>query len=62
MPVLCLAAGGRCYMELKLQIRSGCEQRACHCASIGLTAHFVAVPLGYEFLKFTGALYLLWLA
>lgn len=32
------------------------------CASIGLTALFMAVPLGYEILKFAGALYLLWLA
>ena len=32
------------------------------CASIGLTALFMAVPLGYELLKFAGAVYLLWLA
>ncbi len=32
------------------------------CASIGLTALFMAVPLGYELLKFGGALYLGWLA
>jgi threonine/homoserine/homoserine lactone efflux protein len=32
------------------------------CAAIGLTALFMAVPLGYEILKFAGALYLLWLA
>lgn len=32
------------------------------CASVGLTALFMAVPLGYEVLKFAGALYLLWLA
>lgn len=32
------------------------------CASIGLTALFLAVPLGYELLKFAGAVYLLWLA
>lgn len=32
------------------------------CASIGLTALFMAVPLGYELLKFSGAVYLLWLA
>jgi threonine/homoserine/homoserine lactone efflux protein len=32
------------------------------CASIGLTALFMAVPLGYELLKFAGAIYLLWLA
>ena len=32
------------------------------CASIGLTALFMAVPLGYEILKFGGAIYLLWLA
>ncbi len=32
------------------------------CASIGLTALFMVVPLGYELLKFTGAMYLLWLA
>ena len=32
------------------------------CAAVGLTALFIAVPLGYELLKFTGALYLLWLA
>ena len=31
-------------------------------AAIGLTALFMAVPLGYEILKFAGALYLLWLA
>jgi threonine/homoserine/homoserine lactone efflux protein len=31
-------------------------------AAIGLTALFMAVPLGYEVLKFVGALYLLWLA
>lgn len=32
------------------------------CAAIGLTALFMAVPLGYELLKLAGALYLLWLA
>jgi threonine/homoserine/homoserine lactone efflux protein len=32
------------------------------CASIGLTALFMAIPLGYELLKFAGAIYLLWLA
>ncbi len=32
------------------------------CAAVGLTALFMAVPLGYEILKFAGALYLLWLA
>ena len=32
------------------------------CASVGLTALFMAVPLGYEVLKFAGALYLLWMA
>ena len=32
------------------------------CASIGLTALFMAVPLGYEILKVAGAIYLLWLA
>jgi threonine/homoserine/homoserine lactone efflux protein len=32
------------------------------CAAIGLTALFMAVPMGYELLKFAGALYLLWLA
>lgn len=32
------------------------------CASVGLTALFMAVPLGYELLKLAGALYLLWLA
>ena len=32
------------------------------CAAIGLTALFMAVPLGYELLKFVGAMYLLWLA
>jgi threonine/homoserine/homoserine lactone efflux protein len=32
------------------------------CASIGLTALFMAVPLGYEILKFAGAMYLFWLA
>ncbi|WOB07783.1 LysE family translocator [Piscinibacter gummiphilus] len=32
------------------------------CAAVGLTALFLAVPLGYELLKFAGALYLLWLA
>lgn len=32
------------------------------CATVGLTALFMAVPLGYELLKFAGALYLLWLA
>jgi len=31
-------------------------------AAIGLTALFLAVPLAYEALKWTGALYLLWLA
>lgn len=31
-------------------------------AAIGLTALFMAVPLGYELLKFAGAVYLLWLA
>lgn len=31
-------------------------------AAIGLTALFMAVPLGYELLKFAGAFYLLWLA
>jgi threonine/homoserine/homoserine lactone efflux protein len=32
------------------------------CAAFGLTALFMAVPLGYELLKLTGAIYLLWLA
>lgn len=32
------------------------------CASVGVTALFLAVPLGYEALKLAGALYLLWLA
>lgn len=32
------------------------------CAAAGLTALFMAVPLGYEVLKFAGALYLLWMA
>lgn len=32
------------------------------CASLGLTALFMAVPLGYEALKVAGAAYLLWLA
>ncbi|MCE4553482.1 LysE family translocator [Roseateles cellulosilyticus] len=32
------------------------------CAALGLTALFLAVPLGYEVLKFAGGLYLLWLA
>jgi threonine/homoserine/homoserine lactone efflux protein len=31
-------------------------------AAIGLTALFMAIPLGYELLKVAGALYLLWLA
>jgi threonine/homoserine/homoserine lactone efflux protein len=31
-------------------------------AAIGLTALFMAVPLGYEMLKWAGAIYLLWLA
>ena len=31
-------------------------------ASVGLSALFMAVPLGYELLKFGGALYLLWMA
>lgn len=31
-------------------------------AAVGLTALFMAVPLGYEVLKFAGALYLAWLA
>lgn len=32
------------------------------CAAVGLTALFLAVPLGYELLKLAGALYLLWMA
>jgi threonine/homoserine/homoserine lactone efflux protein len=32
------------------------------CAAVGLTALFMAIPLGYEILKFAGAIYLLWLA
>ena len=32
------------------------------CAAVGLTALFMAVPLGYELLKLAGAAYLLWLA
>ena len=32
------------------------------CASVGLSALFMAVPMGYELLKFAGAIYLLWLA
>ena len=32
------------------------------CASVGLMALFMAVPLAYDILKFAGALYLLWLA
>lgn len=31
-------------------------------AAIGLTALFMAIPLGYEILKTAGAIYLLWLA
>lgn len=31
-------------------------------AALGLTALFMAVPLGYEILKIAGALYLIWLA
>nr|WP_315477172.1 LysE family translocator [uncultured Undibacterium sp.] len=31
-------------------------------AAIGLTALFMAIPMGYEMLKYLGALYLLWLA
>jgi threonine/homoserine/homoserine lactone efflux protein len=32
------------------------------CAAVGLTALFMAVPLGFELLKFAGAAYLLWMA
>ena len=32
------------------------------CASVGLTALFMAIPIGYELLKIAGAVYLLWLA
>ncbi len=32
------------------------------CAAIGLTALFMAIPMGYELLKVAGALYLLWIA
>lgn len=32
------------------------------CAAAGITALFLAVPLAYELMKFTGALYLLWMA
>ncbi|MBV8036964.1 LysE family translocator [Roseateles sp.] len=32
------------------------------CAAVGVTALFLAVPLGYELLKFAGAFYLLWMA
>lgn len=32
------------------------------CASVGLTAVFLAVPLAYTALKYVGAVYLLWLA
>lgn len=32
------------------------------CAAVGLTALFMAVPLGYDLLKWAGGLYLLWLA
>lgn len=32
------------------------------CAAIGLTALFMAIPMGYELLKVAGALYLLWMA
>lgn len=31
-------------------------------ASVGLSALFMAVPMGYEILKYAGALYLLWMA
>lgn len=31
-------------------------------AAVGITAVFMAVPFGYEILKFGGAMYLLWLA
>jgi threonine/homoserine/homoserine lactone efflux protein len=31
-------------------------------AALGLTAMFLAIPLGYEILKWAGAVYLLWLA
>ncbi|HEY4081754.1 MAG TPA: LysE family translocator [Burkholderiaceae bacterium] len=32
------------------------------CAAVGLTALFMAVPMGYEVLKIGGAAYLLWMA
>lgn len=32
------------------------------CAVVGLTALFMAVPMGFEVLKFAGAAYLLWMA
>ncbi|WP_434667280.1 LysE family translocator [Aeromonas sp. NJAU223] len=32
------------------------------CAAVGLTALFMAIPMGYELLKVAGALYLLWMA
>jgi threonine/homoserine/homoserine lactone efflux protein len=31
-------------------------------AAVGLTALFMAIPMGYDLLKFAGALYLLWMA
>lgn len=43
---------------------AGCGHILAHVtsAAIGLTALFMAIPMGYEILKYLGAVYLLWLA
>ena len=56
-----LCQGKRAGVISWLGVVAGFTVHMCS-AAIGLTALFLAVPLGYEILKFAGALYLLWLA
>ena len=56
-----LCQGRRAGMISWLGVVAGFTVHMC-CAAVGLTALFMAVPLGYEILKFAGALYLLCLA
>ena len=56
-----LCQGKRAGVTSWLGVVLGFTVHMC-CAAVGLTALFMAVPLGYELLKISGALYLLWMA
>ncbi len=56
-----LCQGRRAAVVSWMGVALGFTVHMC-CAALGLTALFMAVPLGYDILKFAGALYLLWLA